>query len=196
LRRVFKNLSALPIFATAPPAAASHHRIKELIFLNGFVQTAMEFKPEYYAVLESLSTGAKTVEEIASVVDMEPHDVEAVLPALMGQGLVERREKGLLFKKEVYALTERGWELLYKWREEVKERVEKAAELRRAGRVKEAEEVVAPVASVLPLMLTLGLLDMALYAAALGQLAALDEATELGVEAFDSGDFDVGDGEL
>ena len=156
----------------------------------------MEFKPEYYAVLESLSTGAKTVEEIASVVDMEPHDVEAVLPALMGQGLVERREKGLLFKKEVYALTERGWELLYKWREEVKERVEKAAELRRAGRVKEAEEVVAPVASVLPLMLTLGLLDMALYAAALGQLAALDEATELGVEAFDSGDFDVGDGEL
>jgi hypothetical protein len=41
-------------------------------------------------------------------------------------------------------------------------------------------------------MLTLGLLDMALYAAALGQLATLDEAAELGVEAFDSGDFDVG----
>jgi len=53
--------------------------------------------------------------------------------------------------------------------------------------------VVAPVASVLPLMLTLGLLDMALYAAALGQLATLDEAAELGGEAFDSGDFDVGD---
>jgi DNA-binding PadR family transcriptional regulator len=156
----------------------------------------MEFKPEYYAVLESLSTGAKTVEEIASVVDMEPHDVEAVLPALMGQGLVERREKGLLFKKEAYALTERGWEVLYKWRDEVKGRVEKAAELRRAGRVKEAEEVLAPVESVLPLMLTLGLLDMALYAAALGQLATLDEAAELGVETFDGGDFDVGDGEL
>jgi Transcriptional regulators len=147
----------------------------------------MEFRPEYYAVLESLATGAKTVEEIASIVDMEPHDVEAVISALMGQGLVERREKGFLFKKEVYALTEKGWEVLYKWREEVKERVEKAAELRRAGRVKEAEEMVAPVASVLPLMLTLGLLDTALYAAALGQLATLDEAAELG------GDFDVED---
>jgi DNA-binding MarR family transcriptional regulator len=160
------------------------------------MQTAMEFKPEYYAVLEALSTGAKTVKEIAELVDMEPHDVEAVISALMGHGLVERREKGLLFKKEAYALTERGWEVLYMWREEVKGRVEKAAELRRAGRVKEAEEVLAPVESVLPLMLTLGLLDMALYAAALGQLATLDEAAELGVEAFDSGDFDVGDGEL
>jgi DNA-binding PadR family transcriptional regulator len=153
----------------------------------------MEFRPEYYAVLESLSTGAKTVEEIAELVDMEPHDVETVISALMGQVLVERREKGFLFKKEVYALTEKGWEVLYKWREEVKERVEKAAELRRAGRVKEAEEVVAPVASVLPLMLTLGLLDMALYATALGQLATLDKAAELGGKAFDSGDFDIED---
>jgi DNA-binding PadR family transcriptional regulator len=153
----------------------------------------MEFRPEYYAVLESLSTGAKTVEEIANIVDMEPHDVVAVISALMGQGLVERREKGLLFKKEVYALTEKGWEVLYKWREEVKERVEKAAELRRAGKVEEAEEVVAPVASVLPLMLTLGLLDTALYAAALGQLATLDKAAELGGDALDGGDFDIED---
>jgi len=157
----------------------------------------MEFRPEYYAVLESLATGAKTVEEITRVVDMEPHDVEAVLPALMGHGLVERREKGLLFKKEAYALTERGWELLYKWREDVKERVEKVAELRREGRAKEAEEALAPVASVLPLMLALGLLDTALYAAALGQPATLDEAAELGVEDFGGeSDFDVGDEEL
>lgn len=157
------------------------------------MQTAMELRPEYYAVLEALSTGAKTVKEVAELVDMEPHDVETVISALMGHGLVERREKGLLFKKEAYALTERGWEVLYRWREEVKGRVEKAAELRRAGRVEEAEEVLAPVESVLPLMLTLGLLDMALYAAALGQLATLDEAAELGGDAFDSGDFDVGD---
>jgi DNA-binding MarR family transcriptional regulator len=160
------------------------------------MQTAMEFRPDNYAVLEVLSTGTKTVKEIAELVDMEPHDVEAVISALMGHGLVERREKGLLFKKEAYALTERGWEVLYMWREEVKGRVEKAAELRRAGRVEEAEEVLAPVESVLPLMLTLGLLDMALYAAALGQLATLDEAAELGGEVFDSGDFDAGDGEL
>ena len=157
----------------------------------------MEFKPEYYAVLESLATGTKTVKEVAELVDMEPHDVEAVISALMGHGLVERREKGLLFKKEAYALTERGWEVLYRWREEVKGRVEKAAELRRAGRVKEAEEVLAPVESVLPLMLTLGLLDMALYAAALGQPATLEESAELGGEVFDGGpDFDMGDGEL
>lgn len=157
------------------------------------MQTPMELRPDNYAVLEALSTGTKTIKEIAELVDMEPHDVEAVISALMGHGLVERKEKGLLFKKEAYALTERGWEVLYMWREEVKGRVEKAAELRRAGRVEEAEEVLAPVESVLPLMLTLGLLDMALYAAALGQLATLDEAAELGGDAFDSGDFDVGD---
>ncbi len=155
----------------------------------------MEFRPEYYAVLEVLSTGAKTVKEVAELVDMEPHDVEAVLSALIGQGLAERRDKGLLFKKEAYVLTERGWEVLYKWREEVQKRVEKAAELRRAGRAEEAEEVLAPVGSVLPLMLSLGLLDMALYAAALGQLATLEKSAELSAEVFDGGesDFDVGD---
>jgi DNA-binding PadR family transcriptional regulator len=147
----------------------------------------VEFKPEYYAVLEALSTGAKSASEISSIAEMERHDVEAILASLMGQGLVEGRERGLLFKREVYALTERGWEALHKWREHVKELVSKAAELREEGRVEEADALIAPIQSVLPLLLALGVLDAALYAAALGAVESADTAeVPEGVEDLDS----------
>jgi DNA-binding PadR family transcriptional regulator len=147
----------------------------------------MEFKPEYYAVLEALSTGAKSASEVSSITELERHDVEAILASLMGQGLVERRERGLLLKREVYALTERGWEALHKWRERVRELVSKAAELREEGRVEEADALIAPIQSVLPLLLALGVLDAALYAAALGAVESADTAEALeGAEGLDS----------
>jgi DNA-binding PadR family transcriptional regulator len=147
----------------------------------------MEFKPEYYAVLEALSTGAKSASEVSSITELERHDVEAILASLMGQGLVERRERGLLLKREVYALTERGWEALHKWRESVRELVSKAAELREEGRVEEADALIAPIQSVLPLLLALGVLDAALYAAALGAVESADTAEALeGAEDLDS----------
>jgi DNA-binding PadR family transcriptional regulator len=147
----------------------------------------MEFKPEYYAVLESLSTGARSASEVSSITELERHDVEAILASLMGQGLVERRERGLLLKREVYVLTERGWEVLHKWRERVRELVSKAAELREEGRVEEADALIAPIQSVLPLLLALGVLDAALYAAALGAVESTDTAEALeGAEDLDS----------
>lgn len=147
----------------------------------------MEFKPEYYLVLETLAAGDKSAAEVARVVEMGPHDVEAVLTALMGFGLVERREKGLIFKREVYTLTDKGWEVLHVWRSQVKDALERAVELRRRGRVEEAEETLAPLGPILPMLLTLGLLDLSLYAAAVGgspaQAAELEEAEE-----FDAGE--------
>lgn len=128
-------------------------------------------KYEYYAALEALSTGGKTAEEVADILGVEPHDAEAILSALMGMGLVERKERGLIFKREVYQLTEKGWEELYRLREEVKSKLEKAAELRQQGREQEAQEILDPLAPVLPVLLSLGVLDLALYSAALGELA-------------------------
>ncbi|AET34061.1 helix-turn-helix domain-containing protein [Pyrobaculum ferrireducens] len=145
----------------------------------------MEFRGEYYLVLEALAKGGKTAEEVARSVDMPLHDVEAVLNTLMAHGLVEARERGLILKKTAYYLTERGWEVLYKWRREVKERLEKAAHLRKAGEVQRADEVLAPVEPILPALLAMGILDLWLYSAALGEgyPAITDEAVEEGAEA-------------
>jgi len=139
----------------------------------------MELTPLHYGVLAVLSRGAKTAEEVAAELDMEPHDAEALLNTLMAYGLVERGERGFLFKKEVYALTGKGWEVFTKWKQDVEQRVEKAAELRRAGREEEAEALLDPVASVLPVLLSLGLIDMALWQLAIGEL---EEAASLDVE--------------
>ncbi|MFN3804490.1 MAG: transcriptional regulator [Pyrobaculum sp.] len=124
----------------------------------------------HYAVLEALSTGVKTAEELAGEVDMEPHEVEIILNALLAQGLVERRERGLLFKREAYGISEKGWHALTQWREEVKKAVEKAAELRREGRDEEADRLLAPLQPVIPFLLASGVIEMALWSAALGQL--------------------------
>ena len=59
----------------------------------------MEFKAEYYAVLELLAKGPRTVGELASELGMPEHDVASILSALEGYGLVERREKGFLVKR-------------------------------------------------------------------------------------------------
>lgn len=131
-----------------------------------------------------MSRGERSAEEVAVMLGVEAADAEALLKSLEANGLVERRLKGLLFKKEVYAITERGREALGKWREEVLKRVEEAAELRRQGAQEEANELLAPVAHVLPALLMLGVLDLALFDAAVGEAAAWLEAEEIpGAEA-------------
>lgn len=143
----------------------------------------MEFRPEYYAALEVLARGERTAEEVARELEIEVHDAELLLNTLMAHGLVEAREKGLIMRKTVYVLTGQGWEVLHRWREEVKNRLEKAAELRQSGREKEAESTLAPIEPVLPLLLAMGVLDLALYSAALGYMppSAEDEEVEVDV---------------
>ncbi|MEM0463106.1 helix-turn-helix domain-containing protein [Pyrobaculum sp.] len=129
----------------------------------------MEFKAEYYAVLELLAKGPRTVGELASELGMPEHDVASILSALEGYGLVERREKGFLVKREAYALSGKGWEALAQWRREVERRVDEAYRLKKEGRDEEAAEVLDPIAPVLPLLLSLGLIDLAMWTALFGE---------------------------
>ncbi len=129
----------------------------------------MELKQEYYLVLESLSTGVKTVGEIAGELDMEPQEVEAALSALLAFGWVERREKGFFVRREAYGITEAGWSALAKWREEVRDRIERATQLRREGRESEAQQLLAPLEPVLPVLLAMGLIDMYTWGEAVGE---------------------------
>ncbi|MEZ0319761.1 MAG: winged helix-turn-helix domain-containing protein [Pyrobaculum sp.] len=129
----------------------------------------MEFKAEYYAVLELLTRGPKTVDELAAELAMPEHDVSSILSTLEAYGLVERREKGFIIKREVYVLSGKGWEVLAQWRNEAKRRVDEAYKLKKEGKDEEAAAVLDPVAPVLPLLLSLGFIDLAVWAALVGE---------------------------
>jgi DNA-binding MarR family transcriptional regulator len=75
-----------------------------------------------YLVLEAIKAG-KAPEEIARLLDLEPHDVYAVIRLLEEKRLVERRPT---FFGERYVLTEAGRRQLEEWRREVLGRADTA----------------------------------------------------------------------
>ncbi len=116
-------------------------------------------KIEHYLVLETIEAG-ETPEEIAQLLDLEPHDVYAVIRLLEERGLVERRRT---FFGERYVLTEAGRRQLEEWRREMLGRAEEAARLRREGRELEAQSLIDQLLPALPILVALGVLSLALW---------------------------------
>jgi len=116
-------------------------------------------KIEHYLVLEAIEAG-ETPEEIARLLDLEPHDVYAVIQLLEERGLVEKRRT---FFGERYVLTEAGRRQLEEWRREVLGRAEEAARLRREGREPEAQNLIDQLLPALPVLVALGVLSFALW---------------------------------
>jgi DNA-binding MarR family transcriptional regulator len=112
-----------------------------------------------YLVLEAIETG-KAPEEIARLLDLEPHDVYAVIRLLEERGLVKRRPT--LFGVR-YVLTEAGRRQLEEWRREVLGRAEEAVRLRREGKEHEAQSLIDQVLPALPVLAALGVLSLALW---------------------------------
>jgi DNA-binding MarR family transcriptional regulator len=113
---------------------------------------------EHYMVLEAVDAGEAPV-EIARLLDMEPHDVYAVIRLLEEKRLVERRPTF----GERYVLTEAGRRQLEEWRREVPGRAEEAARLRREGREHEAQSLIDQLLTALPVLVALGVLSLALW---------------------------------
>ena len=116
-------------------------------------------KIEQYLVLEAIEAG-KAPEEIAELLDLELHDVYAVIRLLEERGLVKRRPT---FFGERYVLTEAGRRQLEDWRQEVVGRAEEAARLRREGREHEAQSLIDQLLPALPVLAVLGVLSLALW---------------------------------
>jgi DNA-binding MarR family transcriptional regulator len=114
---------------------------------------------EHYLVLEAIDAGEAPV-EIAWLLDLEPHDVYAVIRLLEEKRLVERRPT---FFGERYVLTEAGRRQLEELRREMLVRAEEATRLRREGREHEAQSLIDHVLPALPVLVALGVLSLALW---------------------------------
>ncbi|MCH4815925.1 MAG: MarR family winged helix-turn-helix transcriptional regulator [Saccharolobus sp.] len=102
-----------------------------------------------------------TLEEIAEGLKEDKYEVDATLKYLEREGLVIKRTKGIIFKKTVYDLTASGLEEAKKIYESLQEKSRQLQELLASGNV-DPSQLPQEYIDVLPLLITLSLLDMML----------------------------------
>jgi len=133
------------------------------------------YTPERYAVLEVIARGARSLEDISSITGLSVEEVHKVLSWLEAEGLVEKKVRGVIFKREVYEPTSKAWVRLDEWRDIARRDLERAEKLRRSGMEKEAEEILSAYASILPFLLTLEIFSFL----ALGETIASTDIADL-----------------
>jgi len=126
---------------------------------------------QQYLVLEALASDIPP-REIAEILNLETHDVEAVVKSLEERGLV-RKSPGLFGER--YKLTEQGEKALEEWRAKIRSELAKAEELFKKGREIEAQEIVEKWLPILPILLGLGVISLALWKLLTSRLPVAEE---------------------
>jgi DNA-binding HxlR family transcriptional regulator len=148
------------------------------------------------SILVAVSRGINTLGELSGLFrGVDPKVLEASLRSLEASGYLRSELRGFIFKKRVYTLTEKGARAL----DEAARNVEKASiEARRLAREgRRVDEWPVELAWILPLLLWLGLIDLALVSSIgyaeeyYGDVEGGPEA-EAGGEGFDVDFGDVG----
>ena len=102
----------------------------------------------------------RKAEDIARALNVRLEDVVSALNSLEAEGLVVKREEGLIFKKEVYELTDRGYNEAQKLLNKLKELSEKIRLAREKGDLKEVEDMLRTHALLLSLLVAFGMIDI------------------------------------
>ncbi len=116
---------------------------------------SQQYRPDLYAVLEAIARGIDSRDRISEELGLEGNAINEILRGLEAAGLIRRTTRGLIIKREAYTLTPSGWRKLDEWRERAKKDLERAEELRKAGREEEAAELLQPYLAFLPFLLAL-----------------------------------------
>jgi Mn-dependent DtxR family transcriptional regulator len=98
-----------------------------------------------------------TVEEIASYLRRSVDEVREELKYLELDKLVTRVKKGLIFKKEAYDLTPTGLDEAEKAFEKLRARADEFIRRLKSTNPDEVEEILNQYASLIPLLLLMGL---------------------------------------
>ena len=110
------------------------------------------------AILLAIAEGLKTPKAIVEKLNVKIDDVKNVLQDLEARGLVEKKIKGLIFKKEVYELTKAGFERSARIKEKLSSIADQLREAYEKGDKTKVEEIVTSYRYFIPLML--GLMDI------------------------------------
>ena len=110
------------------------------------------------AILLAIAEGLKTPKAIVEKLNVKIDDVKNVLQDLEARGLVEKKIKGLIFKKEVYELTKAGFERSARIKEKLRSIADQLREAYEKGDKTKVEEIVTSYRYFIPLML--GLMDI------------------------------------
>ncbi|MCC6013481.1 MAG: MarR family transcriptional regulator [Candidatus Verstraetearchaeota archaeon] len=133
------------------------------------------YTPQRYAVLEAIARGANSYSKISKLTGISIYNVLEIVNQLEAEGLIERKIKGFIFKKEVYELTSKGKIVLNEWREKAIADLKKAEELKEEGKEEEAKEILVPYMQILPFILTLDVFSFL----ALSELMMLISMTDI-----------------
>ena len=113
------------------------------------------------AILMAVARGQNTLKALRYLFPgVDPGVLEARLRSLEASGYLASRVKGLIFKTREYFLTEKGARALDEASKKLEEAAERAKSLAEEGRP--VSQWPVELAWVLPLLLWLGLLDLAL----------------------------------
>ncbi|WP_338604147.1 MarR family transcriptional regulator [Sulfolobus tengchongensis] len=110
-----------------------------------------------------------TLDEIVEALREDRYEIEATLRYLEKDGLVIKRNKGLIFKKVVYDLTASGFEEAKKSYESLQQKAEQLQNMIRNGQI-DPTQIPEEYIDILPLLFMLSLLDMLL----IGDLITFD----------------------
>ncbi|MEM1626592.1 MAG: MarR family transcriptional regulator [Sulfolobaceae archaeon] len=128
-----------------------------------------------------------SIEEISNSIKEERDEVEVIVNRLKAEGLVIKKQKGLIRKKEVIALTPSGLEEAKKVFEKLEMKAKRIEEMI----VKNGNDISAlpaEVLEILPLLAALSLIDLALLQSII-TIAELDLDNEVTDANVDGGDF-------
>ncbi|NPA96640.1 MAG: hypothetical protein GXO32_03460 [Crenarchaeota archaeon] len=139
------------------------------------------------AILIAIAQGAETPDEIARALHVDKGVVEDLLRKLELEGFVKKETRGLIFKKTVYVLTEKGFERAGRALEKLREVANQLRQMIESGQVDEASQIASAWMSFLPLMVWMDLLPLTMLSLLPLELGFL---ADLG--AMDTGGMDTG----
>ncbi|ARM76078.1 MarR family transcriptional regulator [Acidianus manzaensis] len=102
--------------------------------------------------------GELTDAEIAENLREDIEDIQLILKGMEKEGLVVQKQKGIIFKKKVYALTPTGLEKAKTIKEELQNKANKLMEAIQRG--DDPQTIYEEFGDVLPLMMAMSLIDM------------------------------------
>ncbi len=144
------------------------------------------------AILVAIAQGAETVDEIARVLHVDKGVVEDLLRKLELEGYVKREVRGLIFKKTVYLLTEKGFNRAGKALEKLREVATQLRQMIESGQVDAATQMASAWMSFLPLMVWMDLLPLTMLSLLPLELGFLADLSMMGPDADSGGDVDTG----